>query len=750
MSYTPTAIMPYKSGLSKYYKPFLIGNDAFVELDNCYTRQGVVKKREGSSVFGRLAIWNTVTAITNASPPVVTTATNHGLITGDMVYFENVLMTNGTISNVTIEPVTKHAIVTVAGAPGVVINQTVLISGVTGITQLDGSSFNNKVYSVLAVGANTITLNVQITGVYVAGADFVYLGALTNTAFHVTFVAANQFSLQILNSDPVANMTASGSATSGNIYLPIVGTRQFIQSSALGIEQLIVFTPKQAWQFITATQVFQNISFNQTPIAITWAGDKDDFFYTSNYFGVMWATNNVWVNGAVVDGATQSVGIKYYNGTLASGWADFQPRLLTDNTKFLNSALIILPYKGFLVTLNTTEGAADNTGNINFFSRARWSQLGTPFYRNVNLPATAGFDIDAWVTDIPGKGGFTDADTSEKIVSAEIIQDTLIVGFQFSTWRLRFTGNYIQPFIWERINTQYGCEGTFTTVPFDDRVLQISRRGIVAATFNDVALMLLAMPDFIEQFEDATAIAGINRMQGIQDFEKRLVYWLYAEQASNRQTPNKVLCYNYIDNTWSTFTQSFTTLGRYRISNALDNTWQTWTSPWSGDNSTWDMGVEQTGTMIIVAGDVKSQVWQIMNDDYTADIEGTTVTPYNLVITSNWINPYFQSGKRCKLAYYDLYITTTDNGEITVENFSDDDDSDAWLVKTVYTNDQALSTNPVRQVKYIRVFLGMVARNHQIKITMTADQLENTLIGRSNFEMQGVIFWSREEGRIKN
>ena len=345
MSYTPNAIMPYKSGLSKYYKPFLIGNDAFVELDNCYTRQGVVKKREGSSVFGRLPIWNTVTAITNASPPVVTTATNHGLITGDMVYFENVLMTNGAVSNVTIEPVTQHAIVTVAGAPGVVINQTVLLTGVTGITLLDGSDFNNDVYQVLAVVGNTITLNVEITGVYTGGGS-VFLGAITNTAFQITFVGVNTFSLQILNTDPPVNMTASGTATAGNIYLPIVGTRQYLQSIQFGIEQLIVFTPKQAWQFIPATQTFQNISFNQTPIAITWAGNKDNFFYSSNYYQLLWATNNVFVPGAVVDSATQSVGIKYYNGNLTAGWVDFQPPLFANGTiKYLNSALLILHIK---------------------------------------------------------------------------------------------------------------------------------------------------------------------------------------------------------------------------------------------------------------------------------------------------------------------------------------------------------------------------------------------------------------------
>ena len=91
----------------------------------------------------------------------------------------------------------------------------------------------------------------------------------------------------------------------------------------------------------------------------------------------------------------------------------------------------------------------------------------------------------------------------------------------------------------------------------------------------------------------------------------------------------------------------------------------------------------------------------------------------------------------------------TANGEITVENYKDDDDSDPWLIKTVYTNDRALTTNPVKNVKYIRVFLGQIARNHQITLTLTAAQLANNLIGTSDFEIQGILMHTREEGRVK-
>jgi hypothetical protein len=730
--YDANLIAPFRSGLSQYYKPFLIGNDAFTTLDNVYSWRGVVKKREGSTIIANVGAWGSFSAISNTTPPVVTFA-SHGLITGDSVFLTNVKMTNGTVTSV-IPGI--GTVVNLSGAPGISIGQTVVLEGVIGISTTDPlMSFNDTIWYVTAIGASSITLNVTTMGTYISGGT-VYLGALNNQSFQITVLTANTFSLQILNSNPAVNQPASGSSsTSGSVYLPIVGTRIFIDSGQN--EKLIVFTPRQAFEYNIATQVFDNISFNRSSTPILWGGNKDNYFYTSNYAGSLWATNNVFGT------ANQPVGIRIFNGSLTAGWQDFQPQLLSNSTTFLNSSVIILPYKGYMVTLNTTEGPADNSANINYFNRARWSQLGTPYYQSAP-PLQFGYDVNAWVTDIIGKGGFTDADTNEKIVSAAIIQDTLIVGFQFSTWRLRFTGNFIQPFIWERINTQLGSEATFSAVSFDQSVLMISRRGIIGATFNDVQRIDLEVPDFVNRFDTGLNELGMNRIQGIRDYQKRLVYWLYCDEASNNQTPNKILCYNYEDNTWSTFTQSFTTLANYQLTNS-DNTWQTWFSEWVGDTSTWNTPLEQSNTPIVVAGDLQGNVWQIMNQDYSAD-NGVN---YNFTITTNIFNPYFQKGKRCKLAFYDLYITNTDYGQITLENYINDDPSDPWLIKTVDTNDNALAVKPVKNVKYIRVFLGQIARNHQVTLTLTDEQLADPLIGTSNFELQGIIMHSREEGRIK-
>lgn len=730
--YDPNLIAPFKSGLSKYYKPFLIGNDAFTDLDNVYSWRGVVKKREGSTILANVGAWRTLSAVSNTTPPVVTSA-SHDLITGDSVYLTYLIMTNGTITGITPG---LETVITVSGTPGISVGQTVLINGSIGISTLDPTiPFNLTQFYVKAVGASSITLNVQTQGTYVSGGT-VFLGAISAQSFQVTVIDANNFSLQILNSNPIKNQPAAGSSASGAfIFLPIVGTRIFIDNAQN--EQLVAFTPKQAFEYNVGTEVFDNISFDRSSTPILWGGSKDNFFWTSNYAGSLWTTNNVF------NTANQPYGIRIYNGSLTAGWQDFRPNLLSDGSITLNSAVLILPYKGYMVTLNTTEGPSNNSANINYWNRARWSQIGTPYYQETP-PNAFGVDDNAWVTDIIGKGGFTDADTNEKIVTAQIVNDTMIVGFQFSTWRLRFTGNKTQPFIWERIDNSLGCEATYSSVNFDEASLMISRRGIIASTFNEVKRIDLDVPDICDQFDTGTNVLGLNRIQGVRDFQKRLIYWIYPDEASENQTPNKVLCFNYQDNTWSTFTQSFTTLGSYKLTNS-DNDWQTWTSPWVGDTSTWETALEQNNTLIIVAGDIQGNVWNIMNQDYSTD----NGVPYNFTITTNIFNRYFEKGKRCKLAYYDLYMTMTSAGEITVEHYINDDPSDPWLIKTVYTNDRALTVSPVKTVKYIRVFLGQIGRNHQITLTLTPEQLADPLIGISNFELQGIIMHTREEGRIK-
>lgn len=359
MSFSQLLIAPFQSGLSEYFKPFLIGNDAFTTLQNAYSWRGVVKKRDGYEFLGRIGqhVNNantafTISAISTANPAAVTTSANHNMVTGDIVTFQNA----------------------------------------TGMTEING-----------------LTTPITVTA---------------PTTFTCDDIDASGFTAY------------TGGAT---LHLPIQGLRNhYIQTGEE--EELIAFSKYKAYKFNTGTSVFDLISTYSSGAPITFTGSNTDFFTSANYAQSMWITNHV-------------DGLHFYQTvTATNGWNLQRP--LVNATDRLEGAYIIIPYKGRLVVLNTTEGAT----NIRYRQRARWCQIGTPYVPPaggdpaVTPPAPFATDIDAWREDIIGKGGYIDADTSEEIVGAGIVNDTLIVGFERSFWRLRYTGNQILPFIWERIN----------------------------------------------------------------------------------------------------------------------------------------------------------------------------------------------------------------------------------------------------------------------------------------------------------
>lgn len=746
MGYQPFLITPFK-GLSTYYKPFLIGNDAFPDLDNCYSFRGRIKKREGCSLFGRLPMWKTAAGagtITNTSPPVVTVV-GHGLVTGDTVWLEN-------------------------------------CTGATG---------------------------------------------LNNTAYSITKINNDKFSLKDLNTG--ANIDASGAGTNVDVYLPIVGIVNYNVPSTSN-QSLIVFHPKRPYFWNVNTLSFDTLTKDPSGAIISWSGTGNNFFWHCNYANSVWVANN-------------NDNICYWNGTQdgvgTGGWSYFTP-IVNGSGDFINKALIIIPYKGRLVILRPY------ISSVLYQNRAIWSQIGTPYTVTdaTHVPPNPyGVDANAWRYDIPGKGGYIDADTSESIQSACIINDTLIVGFQYSTWKLVYTGSEVLPFLWQRINTSLGSEATYASVALDDSVMMLSRRGIVKANINEAVRMDMEILSIVSMFENGGSenqnIPGLNRIQALRDFDKQLVYITWGDAITNQQTPNRVLCYNYIENLWSTFTLSFTALGRYK--QTADNTWTTWTSPWKGDTSTWESPIDQNNDLFLLGGRIDSSLYEILDEEMGTD-NGTN---YNFTIETKRFNPYLEQAKRCDLGYVDLYftpnaltpiaisaitnaypckITTSENhglstgstivlmdcagstsssnldmsilnnqqftityvsateftlngvdstnfgtytassgnvmlsSEVTVLDYIDDGLDDPIVQKKVMT-----SAN-FTEGKYVRVFVNATARLHQIVITLSNgsapfkiyppndtidNQLDDAVKGVSPFELLGIVYHMKPGGILK-
>jgi hypothetical protein len=391
--------------------------------------------------------------------------------------------------------------------------------------------------------------------------------------------------------------------------LPVMGLK-VLEQQAINDEGLLAFDTRYSYIFDIPTQDFAAANqFVTTNTVFIWEGSDSDLFWTTNYFEVLWATNNIPGLHAAVDADApgEGDGIRWYN-PVNSRWSNFNPQLDAGG-HFLLGSLLIVAYKDRLICLNTNEGTTLG-GLVNFGQRARWSQNGTPFY--VNAPASVGTDATAWRSDIIGKGGFIDAPTQEVIISCEFIKDTLVVYFERSTWQLVYNNNELLPFVWQKINTELGCESTFSVVPFDRGIFAVGNYGIITTDSVNVVRIDQKIPDEVFQIQNLND--GVKRVVGIRDYNAQLVYWTFPIQANDDSEvatyqlkfPNQVLVYNYLDGSWAEFDDTFTTFGYWQKFN--DITWAMINRPWETTSYSWNSQVLQARYPDVIAGNQRGFV----------------------------------------------------------------------------------------------------------------------------------------------
>lgn len=301
-------------------------------------------------------------------------------------------------------------------------------------------------------------------------------------------------------------------------------------------------------------------------------------------------------------------GIRYYGDlTNGLGWANYNPPIDANNA--LAGALLIFPYRGYLVFLNTWEGNEDNV--FNYGQRARWTQIGTPYYSEPvpDTPNLQTVDILTARDDLFGRGGANDAPTQEVIVGAYFIKDILVVRFEISTWRLRFVNNAQNPFVWERINIELGSTSTFSSIVFDKGGMDVSERGISIANPSDVVRIDEKIPD--QAFKIRVKNDGFKRVYGIRTFRTKLNFWTIPDSSNTSGIyPDHVLVYNYETQTWATFDDCYTCFGYFYAFD--DTTWADLTEAWSTyDQMTWGGGEIDARSEAVIAGNQQGFVFSI-------------------------------------------------------------------------------------------------------------------------------------------
>lgn len=514
MGFQPFMVANYEenSGLNKYFESFLIPERAFPELEDIYCFRGRLKRRKGVLCLGRLR--RKVTALGQAA---TSGAANY--VNGDL------------ISSFRTAPLPE--------------------------TYAEIESDSGVVITISRGNADVTTYT-----------DFGTPGVLTLVAGPYTISSGT---INYVTGGIVLNFTvapAAGKTVDATLWyfpaLPCMGLRTE-ERPEINQERMIAFDQKYAYYFdVSQPPQPPHVFFGRfvelpSTAATTWSSTNDEYFWTTNYWqnangNLFWATN--FNSGATGDP------IRYYDTVT---WTAFAP-ILNAAGDTLNSCLCLFPFKNRLIAAFTVEKQA-GPSYVAFPQRIRYSQNGTP------LPAD---DVTAWREDIPGKGGFLELPTDERIISIQPLKDMILVKCETSSWKLLYTGNEILPFIFQKINEDFGAMSTFSLVPFDSNVLSVGNFGITQDDSTRVERIDMQIPDqYLEITNVGTPVDQQKRVYGIRDFNTELVYWTYPSydlyvKNSFDVFANKLLVFNYRNNTYSKFNDIFTVLGYFQYLDTPD------------------------------------------------------------------------------------------------------------------------------------------------------------------------------------
>lgn len=749
-------IAPINTGLQTDLRPWLIPEDAFVQLDNAYVFRGRVRKRFGSAYMGTQA----PLALSSRLAVPVGTTNGSGNISGTVPGSEFNIGQGFSIGSTDFYTVYQE------GTPGNMLRNDGVVA--------------------------TATFNT------------------TNGAF-------------VINGGP---------ASTGVYWYPSLPVMGLALYEIMPINNQPAYAFDTEFAYVFADGYWQRSGTGTTP---QWHGTDTNFFWIENWDGetpnevVMYVTN---FNATVPTPAGTDDPVWYFDGT---NWARYSPYMVvTGDGTFIQTAQIIVAFKGRLLMLNTIEQTPGGSPtNASFVNRCRYSIFGSPF---AGVTVGSDFAAGAWLevnqsytvgaaTAIGNDAGFVDAGTEESIVSAEFIKDRLIVYFERSTWELAFTNNQIEPFVWQKINTELGSESPNSTVPFDRIVLTVGSTGVHACNGSNVERIDNKIPDQI--FKINTQNQQKSRVCGIRDYYVEMVYWSYpSDNESSADTyPNRVLVYNYRNDSWAINDDCITAFGYFE--QAIPLTWERAMFPWETANFTWDSGVLEAQSRQVIAGNQQGFVFYIQPDnsqnaavmqltnvavngtglnltiinhtlhagDYiyitqssgfqilnpageqqfifqvsslsSGDPSNTVfINPATLsgsytggsfvarvsqinILSKQW-NPYVSTGRNVYIAKIDFGVLRTSDGEVTVDYYPSY--TQLSMIKSATANNMIQGTSVLQTFGYILYPLELIqdliwhpiyfqteGEAIQINISLSNAQMIDPAIVFSDFELQGMV-----------
>lgn len=319
-----------------------------------------------------------------------------------------------------------------------------------------------------------------------------------------------------------------------------------------------------------------------------------------------------WYDGDPTNGNATTPTI---NGSL--GWVNFAPPLSQDNFSiadlpqdqyYLVGARMIMPFKDRQLFIGAVIQTSSPGSQVYLQDTVVYSQNGTPYYTasftgNVDLPTTIFNPLllpfnqsaksSSYFGDQTGFGGFIEAGVSEAITTANNIGDVIIMGFDKTLQtRLVYSGNDIIPFNFFIINSELPSGSTFSIVNMDQGVLTRGDRGYIITGQSTCKRFDLDIPD--EVFQIRLLDHGAERLCSERDYINEWIYFSYPVNTFKGKFPTQTLQYNYRDNSWAVFNETYTTYGTFNKRSGFTwgtvgtvfPTWGEWNQPWNAGEST--------------------------------------------------------------------------------------------------------------------------------------------------------------------
>ena len=429
--------------------------------------------------------------------------------------------------------------------------------------------------------------------------------------------------------------------------LRVMGIQRYIQSD--GLKELICFNTKNGYRYDAGTQTF---------ILLDSAGDIFDSGEYDYIHGVNWQSSNVinrlyFTNGLAWNGLadpTSLNGIRYYSSDSSTNTVLFTPSTGGGNTLYGCKMLFTLGQR--IIALYTFEN--DGVATSEFPQRARWCAKQSP---------------GNWDDITAGGGDYSDAATGDQIVSAQTLQNQIIVFFTNSVWALQPTSDPNKAFRWVRLNNYRACDGKMASVSYDRIVIALGVRGITATDGSQTQRIDNRIMDFT------------NNNINVQEFKKVFCYRSYETQrwwtlypSIESDENDKALIYDDESKAFTKYAIRLNCLGYgntdidYRLSDftALNNL--DYSLDEMGEDTLIDWYFDGTSD-ILLGGDTTGNVYQLEfgSEDEQESIDATFTT-------ASW-NPYIQEGCEAQMPYVDFYVDTDKATNATVEFYVNDQTS---------------------------------------------------------------------------